>query len=659
MLSSKAVSLSIDLAKGVIKLADRVDTIMAEKAAVEGNLALPMPKINNGPGAIKMKNQLQARLDNTKGQVPDPLGQDRSKLKAALARNPSAKTLKKWYGKFWPEKINQPALDPDAAFFVELKLARPDWNLDDPETRLAAFYVASGQDLREKGYSWRVALTVVDVLAEFGAENTALFIRDQKLQTVIGSVLKHFAEPDLATFNNWSGLLRHAIAASLNGALDARGQLAGQDKWLDALFGALAEARSANPDGDNYVLGLLNGKGFPLLVGTVVDIAADRIGEEGSGNFHQVAAEVLKAAAPLVKASSPAGFSGFFRDHWGDLLRAGLSSVAKHGPAILDDTDPLVQKTLVAMVGRLAETRNNKYFTSETVFEVADAAIAVVAADPSLINRGVDEPWLKELIDTSVGVLANAGLRKAYSKESLQSLVNGALATFANHPEILVKNPGLARTLVQGVLTQIKTAGSFRSGDLADAAISGALQAIAENPDLLDFNYAEVVASFSGKIAKLIAAGSLSSLQARDLLAAATEALLENPALIQDAGAEITDALIRAVLKAADGDSTKMLAGQTVVDVAASVIANFSRHGAERLAATPSLKHLSEAVTQVLQESLKGASDQIGKKLGRGDMSLVLIEMVDAWFTGDLAVVDPTDPNFTRILNRFIEEAAA
>ena len=251
MLTSEAVSLSINVATGLVKLADRTDRVIAEKEAVEGNLALPMPAVNAGPGAIKMKKDLAARLENTKDQAPDPLGSDRAKLRAALASNPSAKTLADWYGKLWPDRVNQPSLRPDEEFFKELQKVRPDWNLRDPDTRLAAYYVASGQDSREKGYSWRLALTVVDVLAEFGAENTALFVRDKKLQAVVGAVLKNFAEPDLATLDSLDGLLRHAVAASLNGALDATGAIEGDNEWLDAVFGALSDARKASGDGDN------------------------------------------------------------------------------------------------------------------------------------------------------------------------------------------------------------------------------------------------------------------------------------------------------------------------------------------------------------------------------------------------------------------------
>jgi hypothetical protein len=451
-----------------------------------------------------------------------------------------------------------------------------------------------------------------------------------------------------------AGLLRHAVAAALNGALDAKGSLEGGNEWLDAALGALADARK--DQGDNYVLGLLNGKGFPLLVGNLVGTAAGRIEAGGSGAFRGVVSDVLETAAPLV--SRKTSFRGFFRDHWGDLLNAGLGSLEKHGPAILSDENPLVRKTLVAMVGRLAETKGTAYFTSETLYGVADAAIGVVASDPKLITKGVDAPWLEELIGTSVGVLARKGLRDAYSRSTLAALLGGAVTTFAEQPELIVKKPGLARTLVEGVLTNVKNAKAFDAQGLSRAAIGGALETLSRNPELLGFNYAEIVASFSGKLAKFVADPTrpLTSIQGRDILTAATTALAENPRLFRDKGAEITAALVGAVLDSAKGDPTKLLAGQALVDVTRGILIDFARRGADRLADASGVKALANTLTKVLDESLEAASKRIGKGLARGDVKVVVVELAGEWLAGNL---DPADAAFGGLVTEWVKKAAA
>jgi hypothetical protein len=651
VLSTDAVSLSLRVATGIFKLVNRLDLVQAERVAVESNLALTMPKVHRGPGAIKMLTDLKALSAEKLSRLSKA---DRKGLKNALASNPGEATLEKWYRKVWPDRVDKPSLDPDQKFFTELREKRPDWNLEDPDARLAAFYVAAGRDSRPKGYEWRIALTVVDAVAEFGAENTALFVRDKQLQSVVGAVLKNFAEPDLAKFESFAGLLRHAVAATLNGALDAQGAFKGENEWLDAVLGALADARKASDD--NYILGLLNGEGYPLLVGSLIGAAAGKIGAEGSGPFRGVATDVLRKAAPLVKDSS--SFRGFFRNHWGDLLRAGLGSAEKHGPAMLSDANPLVKDTLVAMVGRLAKTNGTKFFTSETLYGVADAAIGVVALDPKRITKGANAPWLEELISSSLGVLSKKGLRDFYSRDGLESLLKGTLTTFAEHPELVIRKPGLARVLVGSVLTNVKAAGAFDARGLAGAAIGGALDGLSKHPELLGFNYAEIVASFSGKLARMVADPDqpLTSIQGRDILTAATEALVENPRIFKDKGAEITAGLVGAVLASAKGDPTRLLAGQTVVDVTRAVLIDFARRGAARLAAASSIKALANTLTQVLDQSLKAASKRIGKGLARGEVQVVVIELVGEWFAGSL---DPSDAMFAGIVAEWIKTAAA
>jgi hypothetical protein len=316
-----------------------------------------------------------------------------------------------------------------------------------------------------------------------------------------------------------------------------------------------------------------------------------------------------------------------------------------------------MQQTLVAMVGRLAKTSGTGFFTSETLYGVADAAIGVVAANPALITEGVEAPWLKELVDTTVGVLSNKGLRETYSKDGLQLLVRSALTRFAAHPELVVKEPGLTRILVEGVLTNVKSTDMSGKREFAEAAIAGALGALSENPDLLDFNYAEVVASFSGKLGKLVAAdGPLTSIQARELMTAAEQALLENPKIFEDAGADICTVIVTAVLDASKTDPTRLLAGRMVVDVARGALAQFARRGSNRLEETPDLNTLATTITLVLTMSLESASERIGSGLARRELTNVLLEVISEWLEGN---INPGDATFDDVVVTWIESVAA
>ncbi len=80
------------------------------------------------------------------------------------------------------EKTVSSVISPDCEYLRKLGRFYPSLNLDSTETRLSAFYIRAGKDDRTVGYAGRVALLVVDVLAEFGVEHAFLFQRDKPTQ---------------------------------------------------------------------------------------------------------------------------------------------------------------------------------------------------------------------------------------------------------------------------------------------------------------------------------------------------------------------------------------------------------------------------------------------------------------------------------------------
>ena len=99
--------------------------------------------------------------------------------------------------------------------------------------------------------------------------------------------------------------------------------------------------------------------------------------------------------------------SVFFKDHWGDLLRAGLSSVEKHGPALLVDEDPLLGKILSSVAGNLASRPDNKFLTRETLVGIVDTVVGTVAANPDRINDILSDDWLAALVNSVAGTMSN------------------------------------------------------------------------------------------------------------------------------------------------------------------------------------------------------------------------------------------------------------
>jgi hypothetical protein len=205
----------------------------------------------------------------------------------------------------------------------------------------------------------------------------------------------------------------------------------------------------------------------------------------------------------------------------------------------------------MAMVKELSNTTNTDLLSHETLYQLADAALSATAADPNLITQDVDSPWLKTLINSVVETSAAQGTSRLFSKKSLESMISHSLKTFSAHPELLVKKPGLLQELTGSILKQVGGVDSFGTEIVATAAVKGALNAVAENPQLLDSDYAELVSGFAAKLAGLVADKSLTQVQAADIAAAGAEAVLLNPALFIEYENKATEAVVDAVLKAA------------------------------------------------------------------------------------------------------------
>jgi hypothetical protein len=665
MISLEASALAISVAKGVIKLAGRADRLMAEKEAVTGNLVIPLPPESGAPDVEIALVTLRECLTRTQGEVPDPLGTDRPRLQALLAQDPVPDDWIEFFERLFPEQAHPPAISPDAEYLKALRKWVPTVNWDigcNAELCKAAFYIAAGRDQRGLGYGARLGLLVADTIAEFGAEHTALFIRDKNTQTIVQSVLQHFSKPDLEHFEDWSPFLHHTLSATLNGLLDSRAVFDGHSRWTDALLIALARARDQSEDGDNYLLGLLRGHGYSLLIGEGLQLAGESLTTQHADVFRDLVADLLIQTAPLVKANQH-DFATFFKLHWADLLRGGLLTVNDFGPRLLEGQSPLLRHTLLAVTRQLAATPNTAFFTTDTALGLVEAAIGAVARDPDLLKSTVGEPRFNLLIASLARTINDTGLRATFSHDGLERLFKETLATFALHPELLVANPGLAQDIVANVLKTIANSKGMESWPLANAAVSGALHALAQHPELAGTKLGPHLAELSGQLATAVAAKGLNALQAADLVSAATEAILRNPQFLAATEQNVASKVLQAVLKAgkAPDDATSqvhLLAGATLVEVTRLVLGVVARHGAAFLD-NHNLKRLSDGITATLSAGLERAAIEIGRRMDRSALPLVLTTLVGKFLKGELDDLNPQSDDFITLFNDIADASLA
>jgi hypothetical protein len=652
MLTSEAAGLIINAAKGLLKIQRRVDQVLAEKEATEAPLAIPLPDIRRTPTLPQMRSALTKLLEDTNDDDPDPLDPDRDDIRDAVEND--ASRLFELMGRHLPEQALGPVISLNSEFVAAL---HPDW-ASDPDLRVAAFFVGAGRDFREKSYTWRLALTVADVVAEFGAENAALFVRDESAQGIVAAVLARFGEADLQRLDSTGDLLRVALAATLEGVLDARAFVRTGEAWVASLLDAIVAARAAMPEGQqgDFVLGLLRGEGYPRLVGSLLEAAATRLDEDEARDFKDVTADFLREVGDVV--SSRPSFRGFFEDHWGDLLRAGLGALERNGPALMRGESPLLTAVLTAVARDLSTRPNSKLLSGDLLYGIANAAIGAVAANPDLVDDVVDQAWLGALIGSVTSTVANEGLRESFSKKGLEALWKDTLTAFARHPELIVERSELGRELLRGVLTALAETEALAAEELATAAVGGALSALGEHPELIEFQYTNLVASLSGKVGALVKARGLTRTQGGELLRVVTTTVSENPALLIDGEKRLVGWATDAVIAAAAEDGGGLLSGGMLTRVIEETITALGTSGRAALK-NHSVADFPSELQALVTAGLVRAEKEMGNQIGLSAVPSVIGALVIAWSRGEIATSDAENDNFRRLFSELIARVAA
>jgi F0F1-type ATP synthase membrane subunit c/vacuolar-type H+-ATPase subunit K len=502
-----------------------------------------------------------------------------------------------------------------------------------------------------------MALLVADVLAEFAAENTALIVRDEGARQFVGSVLERFAQPQLENYTAWSPLLRHTLGATVDGLLAHRDALASAKPWLDAVLDALAIARDETEKGQDFVTGLVRGKGYRTLLARGLLVAGERLAPDDAKPYQRIAADVLRAAAPHVAQGSQS-FATFFQDNWGDLLRAGLASVERYGPALLEGEKPIVREATLALVSELARTPNASLFSGETLFGLANAVIGTVATRPELVNAGIREAWVKDLVGALVQTAGDAGLQQSLTREGLRDAFRTAAVVLGRHPELLSQRPGERVAMIGAVLKSVSTAGTVDARTLATGALTAVLERIGEQPQLLDTRYAEVLSGLAGEMAKRVGAGTLGSVQATDVVDAAAAALLRNPDLFTKFEGNLATAVASGVLRGSQATPLRLLGGKVLVDTIGETLRVIALRGRD-LAETTNEQALVTKVSDTIAAGLARADLELGRRLDVTSLPVVLAGLVGAVAQGEIATIDADDPKLQEVFVVLAEAAIA
>ena len=110
------------------------------------------------------------------------------------------------------------------------------------------------------------------------------------------------------------------------------------------------------------------------------------------------------------------------------------------------------------------------------------------------------------------------------------------------------------------------------------------------------------------------------------------------------------------VVRAAGNDSSKLLGGKLLGEVARELLEVAAKHGKDLLGER-NIQALVTKLTELLDAGLVRASKELGHRLDRGSLPPALAALLAAWARGEIAVLDPEDSKFKRLFAELAEAA--
>jgi hypothetical protein len=641
MIHPEVAGLGLSIAAGAIKLGRRVDAILAEEASLRADLPLSFPRHQRQPTMRQLRGRLRELLRSTEGERPDPLADRRAQL-AAVAKDGDRSALVQTLAAEGLDQFDLGTFDPDAEFREALRLRNELWSLDDEDQRRLTWFVTAGVDYRSSSLAFRLGVTVFDVFAEFAQWEVGRLVRNPRARALVEGILRRFAAADLAALDGSRALLQQLLRSSVEGLLDARSEIAEPQGAIGFALEVLGQARDADAD-DDFLLGLVRGEGFGLLVATAAEEGAKRLGGEQASPLESVLGSVLATAAPRARQSPD--FASFLNEHWGAVGAAGLRAVADQGPRILGSETEIASRAFgIALEAVATQLESGVAPGGATLSQILEALLAAVADEPELLLGDEAEEFARQLVTGYAGLLAQ-GLDLGFDHKFLEGLYRRGLEALKLHPELVGEDLALLPRLLRSVLGRLAEHPTHGLEALADSALAGVLDAIADAPWLAGGGFDAVVGSLARSLADRIAERTLTRLEAADLIETAIEVLAAHPELFVEYEARLAERTVDALVRAVAGDPARLLGGVVFVDATRRILRVVGTRGLDRLEDL-GLDAFSTQLETLVSATLARAQQELGRRIDRLALPAALAGVVDAWAAGTEWSLDPDDPDF-------------
>ena len=233
-IASGTIELGLSIATSLIKLGGRLDRIMAGQAATRSPLTLPSGVRFDEPTVSQMTKWLKEFLESTPPGLSDS---EHNKLSQTLASSRRDRiTLIPFMEQYLPDKLffRFSSINDEMKIFLNaLSEQGIDLGLKPEEIANIVYYLGPGADLREQSLPWQIGMAVFGTLAEFALQNQQTLIRDEETRKIIAKILERLVTADLFTIASGRVLAQYILKATLNGVVDARDIVDGDNPWLE------------------------------------------------------------------------------------------------------------------------------------------------------------------------------------------------------------------------------------------------------------------------------------------------------------------------------------------------------------------------------------------------------------------------------------------
>jgi len=663
----ETITLGLTLARVTLQTSRKIDRIFAEKNAAIKPLVWPSPPRMEVVQSVSELGQLvtdlvqeeEDRRVNGAGQLTDTA---LTALTAAEAE-PDDQNLQTALLNHAPHLLEFETTASATAQAYAGALSEAGLIPEGVDTHMLVFALNAGREERDQSAAWQVGMVVLSAVADFSLSAQETLLRDPRQRAIVSAILTRIATPDLLDTANGRDLLTRIVGATLNGVVDATGDVKADNPWLNGLLQAMQDARARQPeeDRDEYLLRLVQGQGYRQLVAEILEEGSEYLSSGDQGKYSAVFSEVLKSAAGITGASMTASAKAYFETHWPDLLRAGFRAAHSHGPALLDGEDPLLKAVLLAVVGELKDTPDRTFLTGATLEAVTEATIAAVAADPALMTQ----EWPRLVFASFATIVGDTGLRASFGEAALARFAQEVATRTAASPHLFSGHSEATTGLIHQILTSLAALPRPTAENVARTALTAALDTLAVYPAVLSggagatgSGYAKAVSALSAEISRLIRTKGLSAVTGQAILAASVQIVATNPRLFIKTRPELAAEVLAAVDQIVREDPEQLITDEGLKTLVGAALTSLAVHGNSLMVNVAAADELVAVIRPMVRKGLLYAGDQLGRTVDIPMIPLVIARLIEALLVAELQTLDHNEPVFQNHFRKIANEIA-